>query len=121
MAKSKTGPKRKVGLAAFLRRLWSKPDLMERFSQSREGRAQVIQEANLSARHAKLLMDGCVRDILVELAGATGLSENTTIIIDCDKNQADVSCGHPECQSFMATVVKEQQPLTKPKKPKKKR
>ncbi|HUH92142.1 MAG TPA: hypothetical protein VL742_03220 [Casimicrobiaceae bacterium] len=108
MAKS-----RKISLAAFLRRLWSRPDLMERFSQSRAGRQEVLKQFNLSARHSRLLLDGCMRDLVVELAGGAKLAEYTTGIINCDHGGADVECGHPECKAFMAVVAK--RPLRKKK------
>ena len=114
MAK-KSGRGRKVSLAAFLRKLWSNEDLMLRFSESRASRQAVLKEYNLSPRHEKLLREGCTRDIMVELAGATKLAESTTSIIECDKGHADVSCGHPECKAFMDVVAR------KAPKPKKKR
>lgn len=109
MAKS-----RKISLAAFLRRLWSRPKLMEQFSQSRAGRREVIKQFNLSPRHARLLLDGCMRDLVIELAGGAKLAEYTTGIINCDDGGEDVECGHPECQAFMAVVAK--RPTRKKKK-----
>jgi hypothetical protein len=113
MAKARRG-KRKVSLAAFLRKLWSSAELMERFAESREGRREVLGRFNLSARHARLLLEGCVRDIVVELAGVTKMAENTTGIINCDDGGADVECGHAECIAFMAVIAR--RPLRKKKK-----
>jgi hypothetical protein len=88
--------------------------MMERFSESREGRQEVIRRFNLSARHARLLFEGCVRDIVVELAGGTReKAMNSTTVIDCDRAGADVTCGHHECEIFMATLVKERKPRKK--------
>jgi hypothetical protein len=114
MPKRKKGTKRKTSLAAFLRKLWSRPQLMERFAESRAGREEVIRQFNLTPRHAKLLLEGCVRDILVELAGAkTRVAMESTTVVNCDKGGADVECGHPECESFMATVAKDWKPRKK--------
>lgn len=93
--KPKKTPRRKTSLAAFFRKLWSKPELLERYSESIEGRREVLRQFNLSARHKQLLTSGCVRDIIAELAGVKVSSETTTVI-----NAAAVDCGHPECQAF---------------------
>src|SRR5258706_4196564 len=100
MAKSRKGAKRKTSLAAFLRKLWSSPELMERFAESGEGRREVIARFKMSARHVRLLLEGCVRDIVVELAGGT-VKAQTTVVIDCEGGDEDVTCGHPECKNFM--------------------
>ncbi len=104
MAKSKKsrGSKRKTSLPAFFRKLWSRPDLLERFSRSPKGRAEVLREFSLSARHQTILAAGCMRDILRELAGIKGVAENTYIIGAAD----DVKCRHPECQAFMKAIKK---------------
>ena len=104
--------KRKTSLAGFLRKLWGSPKLMDRFSESRAGRKEVIGQFNLTAKHARLLLDGCVRDIVVELAGGTPKAQST-VSIGVEKGSADVSCGHPECKSFMKAAVDH---LVKPKK-----
>jgi len=96
--------KRRVSLAAFLRKLWSNPKLMERFSQSKAGRAEVIRQFNLTQRHARMLLEACVRDIVLELAGATGLARNSTVVLNTEKSQADVSCGHAHCEAFMRAM-----------------
>jgi hypothetical protein len=106
------GPKRKTSLAAFLRKLWSSPALMDRFSESRAGRQEVIARFKLNPRHARLLLDGCVRDIVVELAGGQPKAQST-VSIGVEKGSADVTCGHPECKSFMTAAVDH---LVKPKK-----
>ncbi len=102
MAKAKKrGARRRIGLAAFLRRLWSKPDLMERFSSGREGRAQVLAMFNLAPRHRTILEEGCVRDLVIELAGFKGPTiRDTTVVNDAD----EVECGHAECKAFMAAL-----------------
>jgi hypothetical protein len=105
MAKARKGSKRRISLAAFLRKLWSSRQMMERFSESREGRREVIARFNLTARHARLMLEGCVRDIVVELAGGK-LAENSMVSIGVDRGNADVTCGHPECKDFMKAVVK---------------
>ena len=96
--------KRRVSLAAFLRKLWSTRKLLERFEESREGRREVIARFNLSARHARLLLEGCVRDIVVELAGGR-LTQSTNVVINCEGGDEDVTCGHPECKNFMKAAV----------------
>jgi|SRR5690242_15346878 hypothetical protein len=114
MAKSRTPAKRptrktppRVGLAAFFRSLWSKPGLLERFSSSPEGRAEVLKKFNLDPAHARMLEAGCVRDIIRELAGVkTGgkptrmMMANSTVINCTD----DVDCGHEECRAFSLAV-----------------
>lgn len=105
---------RRVGLAAFFRDLWSKPALLERFSSSREGRAEVLGKFNLDPAHAKMLEAGCVREIIRELAGvkarktgvrATRMMMDNSTVINCTD---DVDCGHEECQAF-ATAVRSTQ------------
>src|SRR3954471_3493984 len=93
----KTPSARKTPLAAFLMKLWSDPDLKDRFKQGRAAREQVVREANLSEQHGKLLVEGCVSKIMAELAGLdTTANTNGTIQI------ADmVDCGHEHCQAFM--------------------
>lgn len=115
MAKStkraKRRPTRKaaprVGLAAFFRNLWSKPALLERFSSSPEGRAEVLKKYNLDPAHTRMLEAGCVRDIIRELAGVKAtrrptrmMMENSTVINCTD----DVDCGHEECRAFSLAV-----------------
>jgi hypothetical protein len=108
--------KKPISLAAFLRKLWSDAELMEEFSRSREGRRAVMKRFRLSARHAALLLEGCVNDLVLELAGVKPTKAmNFTTVINCDRSSADVSCGHPECEKFMATLVKEQKPRKKKK------
>jgi hypothetical protein len=97
--------KRKTSLAGFLRKLWSSPKLMDRFSESREGRQDVIKQFNLSARHARLLLDGCVNDLVFELAGGKKVAQSTTTVINCDRDHGDVKCGHPECEAFMNSLA----------------
>lgn len=95
---------RKVTLASFLRKLWRSRGLLARFSASREGRAEVLRQFNLSARHKRLLTEGCVRDIIAELAGVTAQAAETTVV-NVQNAAADVACGHPECKAFMKAVV----------------
>jgi hypothetical protein len=121
MAKSRTKARRptrktapRVGLAAFFRNLWSKPALLERFSSSPEGRAEVLKKFKLDPAHAKMLEAGCVRDIIRELAGVkaprtaakpTRMMVDNSTVINCTD---DVDCGHEECQAF-ATAVRSTQ------------
>lgn len=105
MAKSKKSSgrgKRKISLAAFFRKLWSKPELLERFSESPEGREEVLRQFNLSARHKKLIVEGCVRDLIAELAGVKTRSQTNTLI----SAVADLKCGHPECEAFIKAIKK---------------
>ena len=89
---------------------------MEQFSESPQGREKVLKQFNLSAKHARMVKEGCVHDIVVELAGGdVGL--NSTIVINSSYAAADVKCGHAECRNFMATVAK--QPRKKSRKKRK--
>jgi hypothetical protein len=110
---SKRRPARKasarVPLATFFRRLWSKPALLERFSSSPEGRAEVLEKFNLHPDHKQILHNGCVRDVIRELAGVKTnggakrsrmMTENSTVINCTD----DVDCGHQECRAFALAV-----------------
>jgi hypothetical protein len=99
----KTAPR--VPLAAFFRRLWSKPAMLERFSSSPEGRAEVLGKFNLHPDHTKILQAGCVRDVIRELAGvkptkARMAFANSTVINATD----EVDCGHEECRAFSLAV-----------------
>src|SRR4051812_43729915 len=92
-------------LAAFFRRLWGKPALLERFSSSPEGRAEVLGKFNLHPDHSRILQAGCVRDVIRELAGVKTTRTrmafaNSTVINATD----DVDCGHEECSAFSLAV-----------------
>lgn len=108
MAKSKKPAKKssakkaaaKIELGAFFRRLWSKPAMLEQFSASPEGRDQVLSKFNLAERHRDMLVRGCMREIIPELAGVKTMAENSTVVNCTD----EVECGHPECAAFMAVV-----------------
>jgi len=117
MAKSSKSARRRparkaaprVPLATFFRRLWSKPALLERFSSSPEGRAEVLDKFNLHPDHKQMLHKGCVRDVIRELAGVKTNSgpkrqrmilENSTVINCTD----EVDCGHAECAAFATAV-----------------
>lgn len=104
MAKTGKGSRRKTSLAAFLRKLWTSREMMDRFSEGREGRREVVSRFNLKPGHARLLTEGCVRDIVVELAGGLPTA-SSTVSIGVEKGTADVACGHPECESFMKAAV----------------
>ena len=93
-------PAAKIELGAFFRKLWSKPALLEQFSASPEGRDQVLDKFNLSARHREMLVRGCMREIIPELAGVKGLTPNNTVV-NCAHH---AECGHAECVAFMAVV-----------------
>ena len=93
-------PAAKIELGAFFRKLWSKPALLEQFSASPQGRDQVLDKFNLSARHRDMLARGCMREIIPELAGVKAMAENNTVV-NCSY-QAE--CGHAECAAFMAAV-----------------
>jgi hypothetical protein len=98
-ARPKTGGKSTLG--AFYRKLWSKPDLMEKFSSSPAGRDAVIAQSNLTPAHQKLVARGCLRDVMQELAGAPAAASST---VPNYVHDAGVDCGHPECQAFMKSV-----------------
>ena len=114
MAKSKrrikTGVKskasRRVKLAGFFRKLWSKPDLLEKFSSSPAGRDEVLAQFNLSDAHKKLIAGGCVRDIIQALAGVTPSPSYNTVLTTDDEGDNHIDCGHPECKAFVATLRK---------------
>ena len=91
----------KIDLAVFFRRLWSKPALLEQFSASPEGRDQVLDKFNLSERHRDMLVRGCMREIIPELAGVKAMmGENSTVVWSGD----EAECGHRECAAFLAAV-----------------
>ena len=94
--------KKRVSLTAFFGKLWAQPDLMERFSSGRPGRDEVVAKFNLSAADKKLVADGCVRDIIGELAGAKTSSEASSVLTT-DEN-GSVDCGHAECKAFVSTL-----------------
>jgi hypothetical protein len=104
MAKSKKskGAGRQTSLAAFFRKLWSNKKLLARFSEGAAGREEVLQQFNLSARNKRLLIGGCMRDIIGELAGVGGKAGLITIA----NAVADLSCGHPECEAFVKAAKK---------------
>jgi hypothetical protein len=79
--------------------------MMEQFSESRAGREKVLAGFNLAPNHRRMLLDGCVNEIVVELAGGTQ-EMSTTVLINCEHGTAAVKCGHPECKAFIATVAK---------------
>ncbi len=97
--------KRRTSLAGFLRKLWKSPALMEQFSESRAGREKVLAGFNLAAKDRRILLEGCVRDIVVALAGGTA-EMTTTVVISAARGTADVQCGHSECKAFMASLAK---------------
>lgn len=116
MAKSRKPARRparktaaRVPLAAFFRRLWSKPELLDRFSASPEGRAEVLAKFNLHPDHKEMLHKGCIRDVIRELAGvkpargakATRMMMANSTVINCTD---DVDCGHMECRAFALAV-----------------
>lgn len=102
MAKNTKASKRRLSLAAFFRKLWSRKDLLERFSSGPEARAEVLREFNLAPAHRKVLEKGCVRDIIGALAGVS--APNSTVVID---SSDVVTCGHAECEAFMSAVKKQ--------------
>jgi hypothetical protein len=95
MAKSRKPAKRKVGLAPFFRKLAKSPNLLEKFSSGEQGRTEVLGTFNLAARHRKMLAEGCIRDIISELAG---VAPNSTVVVN---STDEVECGHAECEAFM--------------------
>jgi len=99
--KSRGSSQRKTSLAAFFRKLWSKPALLARFSESRQGREGVLGQFKLSPRHKKLLVGGCMHDIIAELAGVKGTTRNIYVSV-----VPDLDCGHPECKAFIKAVKK---------------
>ena len=105
---AKTGVKRKaprkLKLAAFFRKLWSQPALLDKFSESPAGRDEVLTKFNLSPAHKKLIAGGCVRDIIGELAGAKTRSESSVVLNTDDDGDNEIDCGHPECKAFVATI-----------------
>lgn len=98
-AKPSRTRRRKKDLGAFFRWLWAKPENLRRFAAGGEERAEVIDAFGPSPRHRALLMSGCVRDVIAELAGAEP-GENSTIVQETDS----VTCGHAECLAFAEVV-----------------
>jgi hypothetical protein len=103
--KSRGSGRRRVSLAGFFRRLWGNHSLMARFSESREGRDEVLDRFQLSARHRKMLAEGCMRDIIRELAGVKKEAKESNTVVNCTD---EVECGHPECAAFMKAVRKKE-------------
>ena len=89
-------------LAAFFRKLWSQPDLLERFSSSAAGREEVLARFDLSEAHKALLVKGRVRDIIAGLTSAPTPNTNTIVVSCTDDDRLD--CGHDECKAFMVAV-----------------
>lgn len=94
-------------LAAFFRKLYRQPALMEKFSSSSAGREQVLAKSDLTEEHRQVLTTGCMRDILVALSGASG-TLNTSVSVGVGDDGGGESdqlklCNHPECQAFRAT------------------
>jgi hypothetical protein len=102
-------------LHAFLRNLYVKPKLLQKFNAGDKSRQKVIDGADLSDDHKALLKKGCVPDILGAMVGAppTPSSAAFTLMIDC----CDVmKCGHPECHA-LTDAAKAKTPKSKtPKK-----
>jgi hypothetical protein len=63
----------------------------------------VLARFDLSAPHRALLVQGCVRDIIAELAGVKTSTESSTVLIGCTDTDRR-GCGHPVCMAFMAAV-----------------
>jgi hypothetical protein len=93
----------KSALSGFYRKLWSKPDLMEKFTSGPAGRDAVISQSNLTPAHRKLVARGCLRDVMQALAGAPAVASASNTVPNY-VHAAAVDCGHPECQAFMNAV-----------------
>lgn len=91
--------RRKKDLGAFFRWLWAKPENLRRFAAGGDERVEIIDAFGPSPRHRALLLGGCLRDIIAELAGAKP-SENSTVVTETDR----VTCGHAECLAFAEVV-----------------
>lgn len=113
---TKRTERRTIGLAAFFRKLEEKPQLLERFSTGRAGRAEVLRLFNLSAKHRQLLLEGSGSALAAELSGGNQRAENSTVIniplFAAEPSQSagkthsagHVDCGHPDCEAFMAAT-----------------
>jgi hypothetical protein len=88
---------------AFFRKLWSQPDLLERFSSSPAGREEVLARFALSEDHKALLVKGRVREIIAKLAAAQPIPDSSTVIIAC-ADDGQLYCGHDACKAFMVAV-----------------
>jgi hypothetical protein len=103
VARKTTAKADAADLAAFFRKLWSQPDLLERFSSSPAGREEVLARFDLSEAHKAVLVKGRVRDIIARLAGLQPTPDSNTVIIACaDDDRLD--CGHDACKAFMVAV-----------------
>ncbi len=92
-------------LAAFFRKLYKQPAMMGKFSSSAAGREQVLEKSDLTMEHRNLLSTGCLRDIIVALAGANCTMENCTIQCDNDgEGDHGHLCNHADCQAFRAAT-----------------
>jgi hypothetical protein len=94
----------KSTLGGFYRKLWSKPDMMEKFSSSPAGRDAVIAQSNLTPAHQKLVAKGCLRDVMQELAGVRAVAGANNTVNNVVSANGGVDCGHAECQAFMNAV-----------------
>lgn len=113
----KRSNRRKIGLATFFRELEDKPELLERFSAGRAGRAEVIGRFNLSPRHKHLLLEGSGPALAAELSGGRKAPEMSTVVIDIPfltparsaaasraRAASHTGCGHPDCEAFVAAA-----------------
>lgn len=103
-APAKRAPPRER-LASFFRKLYKQPALMEKFSGSAQGREQVLEKSDLTVEHRNVLATGCLRDIILALAGADCTINCTVNVGDDDGGEQGHSqlCSHGDCQAFRAT------------------
>jgi hypothetical protein len=99
-AKAKAPPRER--LAAFFRKLYKQPKLMQKFTESAASRKEVLANTDLTPQHQDLLATGCVRDMIGALSGAAP-SDNTTISCLDDDGEAAL-CNHPDCNAFRAAT-----------------
>jgi hypothetical protein len=93
----KTGGSKQVGMHEFFKTIWKKRELLEQFGKGGEHREKVLEKFKMKTEHKEILKNGCVRDVIQELAGvrATSAAMNTVI-----SSIEDVTCGHAECMAF---------------------
>ena len=85
-------------LAAFFRKLYKQPAMMEKFTSSAATREALLERSDLTVDHRNVLSTGCLRDIILALSGAD-CTVNCTISCDHDGEDSPL-CKHPDCNAF---------------------
>jgi hypothetical protein len=103
-ARGASGDGAKRRLHAFFRKLYSDPELMEKFGAGPSGRDAAMKGQNLTDEHQNLLRRGCVPEVIRALVGADASARTFTSTIV--EGHAAIACAHPECQAFARAARK---------------